>query len=150
MPEWGNGQMDIERLAEILDAYGADPKRWPEAERPAAEALLASSQDAARLHADALALDTLLDLSRAPEPSPELMASILAGAEKRGLGAWLADFWPFGPAWQPASAFALAVILGIAAGAGVPDLVLPEAADSAIADVESLAFGPAIDLENGL
>lgn len=150
MPDRETESMELARFAEILDAYGADPRRWPDAERDAAAALLAASQDARSLRDDAAALDMLLDLSAAPAPSPELMADILAGAAPRGLRAWLADFWPFGPAWQPASAFAAAAILGIAVGIGAPDMVWPEAADSAVAEVESLALGPAFNLEDGL
>lgn len=150
MPDRGTENLDLARFAEILDAYGADPRRWPEAERDAATALLTRSAEARALRDDAAALDMLLELSAAPAPSPELMADILAGAEPRGLRAWLADFWPFGPVWQPASAFAAAAILGIVIGIGAPDMVWPDAADSAVADVESLALGPAFNLEDGL
>jgi hypothetical protein len=53
--------MNSERLQEILDAYGADSGRWPEAERAGALALLAQSGEA-RLHRDqAKRLDALLD-----------------------------------------------------------------------------------------
>jgi hypothetical protein len=53
--------MNSERLQEILDAYGADSGRWPDAERAGALALLAQSGEA-RLHRDqAKRLDALLD-----------------------------------------------------------------------------------------
>jgi hypothetical protein len=143
--------MDPGRLSELIDAYGADPRRWPQSERDAAETLLAASQEAQALRAEAAALDALLDLSAAPDPSPELQAAILAGAQPpSGWRRWLADFWPVGPAWQPASAFAAAIVLGVAVGIGAPEIVLPDANDGAIAEVESLAFGPALDLEDGL
>jgi hypothetical protein len=150
MVERDETQMDMARLAELLDAYGADARRWPKDEREAALALLSDSAEARALRDDAAALDTLLDTSSAPAPSPELMAAILAGAARPGWRRWLAEFWPVGPAWQPASAFAVAVVLGVAIGIGAPDLVLPDAADSAVAEVESLALGPAFDLEDGL
>ena len=35
--------MDLARFETLADAYGADFRRWPAAERPAAEALLASA-----------------------------------------------------------------------------------------------------------
>lgn len=143
----GEGVMDLARLQQILEAYGADPRRWPAAERAAAEALVAGSADAAAMREDAVALDMLMDLSAAPSPSPELMARILAGREPAGL---LPALWPFGPIWQPVSAMAAAMVLGVAIGAAAPDIVIPDYGDSAIADVESLALGPALNLENGL
>jgi len=150
MPGPGRKQMDIVRLAEILDAWGADSRRWPADEREAALALLAGSEAARALRADAASLDMLLDLAVAPAPSPALMAAIMAGAEPAGWRRWLAEFWPVGPAWQPASAFAAALVLGVAIGIGAPDIVLPDTGDSAIADVESLALGPSLNLDNGL
>jgi len=150
MVERDDQRMDMARLREILDAYGGDPRRWPQSERDAAEALLAVSDEARALRAEAAALDALLDRPTAPQPSPELRAAILAGAQRAGWRRWLADFWPLGPAWQPASAFAAAIVLGMAIGFGAPDIVLPDAGDSAIAEAESLALGPTIDLEDGL
>lgn len=139
--------MDMARLAEILDAYGADPRRWPVEERAAAEALIADSPEAEALREDAAAMDMLMDLSAAPAPSPELMARVLAAREPSG---WLAVLWPFGPAWQPVSAMAAAAALGIAIGVAAPDIVIPDYGDGAIAEVESLALGPSLNLDNGL
>jgi len=150
MPERDTQPIDLARLGAILDAYGADPRRWPPAERDGAEALLAISQEARALQAEAASLDTLLDLPAAPAPSPALRAAILAGARRTGWRGWLAEFWPLGPAWQPASAFAAAIVLGIAVGIGAPDIVLPDAGDGAVVEAESLALGPALDLEDGL
>ena len=150
MVERGMKRMDMARLADILDAYGADPRRWPDDERDPALALLSRSAEARALRDDAAGLDTLLDLASAPSPAPALMAAILASAEPAGWRWWFAEFWPLGPAWQPASAFAAAVVLGVALGIGAPDLVLPDATDSAVAEAESLALGPAFDLEGGL
>ncbi len=143
----GKEPMDLARLLELLDAYGADPRRWPAGERAAAEALIAESAEAANLREDAAALDMLMDLSAAPAPSPELMVQVLAAREPSG---WLSVLWPFGPAWQPATAMAAAAVLGIAIGIAAPDFVIPDYGDSAIAEVESLAFGPALNLDNGL
>jgi hypothetical protein len=53
--------MDRARLCAILDAYGADAKRWPAGERAAAEALAAALQDEISEHlAAARALDAAL------------------------------------------------------------------------------------------
>ena len=37
-----------------------------------------------------------------------------------------------------------------AIGIGAPDIVLPDANDGGVAEAESLALGPAFDLEDGL
>ena len=53
--------MTIERLRQILDAFGADPARWPKAEREAVLALLATSPEAQCLRDEARRLDALLN-----------------------------------------------------------------------------------------
>jgi len=57
--------MNIERLKEILEAYGADPKRWPEGERGEAIALLARAPELESAHAEARRLDAVLDTAGA-------------------------------------------------------------------------------------
>jgi len=69
--------MTSSRLHAILDAYGADPARWPAAERDAALALLARSPEARRQHDAAARLDALLDASPIEVPSPALAARVL-------------------------------------------------------------------------
>ena len=70
--------MTLERLRTLIAAYGTDPARWPLAERPAAEALMARSPEARAALADAEPLDTLLDAVPALSPSPALRAAVLA------------------------------------------------------------------------
>jgi len=53
--------MGLDRFRELMDAYGAEPARWPANERAAAEALLAINAEAAQLRERAGALDALLD-----------------------------------------------------------------------------------------
>lgn len=53
--------MNIQRLSEILEAYGGDSQRWPEAETAAALELCAKEPEARRMMEDALALDVMLD-----------------------------------------------------------------------------------------
>ena len=65
------------RFRTLLGSYGADPGRWPPAERAAALALLQGSAEAGVLRDEAAALDALLD--RAPRPAPpRLDAAALA------------------------------------------------------------------------
>jgi len=96
----------------LLDAYGAEPRRWPHDRRAAAEALLMRSPEAKALHAAALRLDALLDAAPA-EPAPaHLIGRVLAGAPqpaeaRRG---WFAGLL------KPAAGLALVAVLGLGLG----------------------------------
>lgn len=73
-----NTAATLERLAQLLDAYGGEPARWPEQERAAALQLIAASPEAAALHRAALELDGALDLSVVPDAaSSALRARVL-------------------------------------------------------------------------
>jgi hypothetical protein len=73
--------MKIERLHEILDAYGASPAHWPEGERTEAVRLISESAEAHALYESAADLDLMLDTaSPPPPPSRELIAKVLASA----------------------------------------------------------------------
>jgi len=74
--------ISLERFSALADAYGADLRRWPEADRAAAQALAQESAPARALLAEADALDAVLDLSRVASPSPELRQRILSEAPK--------------------------------------------------------------------
>lgn len=83
MSDQGPGRpMTATRFAAILDAYGSAARRWPEAERAAAQALLAASPEARGLLADAARLDGVLSAATAPEPSAALRAAVLRAAPK--------------------------------------------------------------------
>ena len=53
--------MSMERFKRLLDAYGADARRWPEADWTRAQSLLSASPDARKEWSRAAALDSLLD-----------------------------------------------------------------------------------------
>jgi len=53
--------MGLDRFRELLDAYGAEPRRWPANERAMAEALFAQNPRARDLRAKAATIDALLD-----------------------------------------------------------------------------------------
>jgi hypothetical protein len=76
--------MTVVRLHALLDAYGADPARWPAAEREAALGLLARSPEA-RAYRDAAArLDAALDAAPpADAPSADVVARVLRAAPRR-------------------------------------------------------------------
>ena len=85
MPQTPKSMLSIEGFEHMLDAFGADPNRWPEQRRAAAEMLLAHDHAARRLLTEAEALDALLNKlpdEAAPEPArtAQLADRILAKA----------------------------------------------------------------------
>ncbi len=75
--------MDRERFETLLDAYGADFRRWPPETRADAAAYAAQHTEAAALIAEARTLDAVLGIvGAAPAPSADLTARILAQAPR--------------------------------------------------------------------
>lgn len=72
--------MERSRLSDILDACGANPARWPEGERAAAEALLAQDAGLQAQARQEAALDDWLKEWNAPAPRPEAVATLLAAS----------------------------------------------------------------------
>ena len=70
--------LSLDRLRTLLEAYGADPERWPDAERAAARALLAHSPDARRWQAAHAQLDSLLDQTPVETAAPALVERIMS------------------------------------------------------------------------
>lgn len=84
--------MNLARFADLTDAYGADPDRWPAGERGAAEAFLARSVEARRLRDTAARLDGALAVVQAPMASAALRARLMAAAAPqppRGVLMWI-------------------------------------------------------------
>lgn len=106
--------LDMARLATLLDAYGADPQRWPEPERDAALALLRASEPARILQRAAAALDAKIDAWAVPPHSAALRAAVIASAPPhRGWRQGLTDLWRDLGGWQLAGpAFAASLALG--------------------------------------
>jgi ferric-dicitrate binding protein FerR (iron transport regulator) len=75
--------MDETRFRALLDAYGGDPRRWPDAERAAALAFAAAHPASEALLEAAQTLDAALDLGDRPAPSDLLARRILASAPQR-------------------------------------------------------------------
>lgn len=108
--------MDRERFKQMLDAYGADPKRWPSAERAAGEAYAAGhAAEVAGLIAAALRLDATMDAAReAVKPDAARVAAILARAPKPSAGV------PPVARWALAACALLGVTLGYGGGLMAP------------------------------
>lgn len=76
---------DLSRLERVLEAYGAEPERWPADERAGLEALLAESRRARDLRDAAARLDALLDAAGdVPPPTSELSDRVLDHAPHEG------------------------------------------------------------------
>lgn len=102
--------MNEQRFAEIVSAYGAAPRRWPEAERAAAQAFAAAHAAIAEpLLKRAAALDATLDADEAAAPSDLLAARILNTAKLA----------PARMDWRPLAALAACAVFGLVAGFGL-------------------------------
>ncbi|MCP5433656.1 MAG: hypothetical protein H6923_10350 [Alphaproteobacteria bacterium] len=75
-------RMNAERFARILEAYGADPRRWPAAERAACEAFAAADPQAGAALGAERALDELLDALPPVAPSLALRTRILSATPR--------------------------------------------------------------------
>ncbi len=107
--------MNQARLSELLDAYGNNPLRWPEAERAAALQLLASSAEARALRDHAALLDASLDQFEVAPASAQLRARILRSYPPTPIGwrVWLAELWQELGGWRMVTpAFAASLFLG--------------------------------------
>ncbi len=133
--------MDLGRFAHLLDAYGAAPHRWPEAERPAALALLRQDRRAERLLNEAGDLDDQLAGYTLPPPSPTLTASILAGIPRRPVRR--VRLW-----WAALGAAGIA-LGGAAAGGAASAALLPALSQPADLHEDLTAFGGAPAEEQG-
>lgn len=108
--------MTPERLSRILAVYGANPDRWPAAERDAALRLLESDPAALRLMREEQRLDTLLSRHDVPAPHAALVGRALAGFKPPSGLSVLRSWW---------TRFALAgaALAGVAAGVLTLDMM---------------------------
>lgn len=108
--------MNRERFEQLLDAYGADPKRWPSAERAAGEAFAAAHpEDVVQMLTAARALDATMDAARETlKPDVARVAAILAKAPKPA-----ASVSPLAR-WALAACALLGVTLGYGGGLMAP------------------------------
>ncbi|MCK6449596.1 MAG: hypothetical protein L6R19_01855 [Alphaproteobacteria bacterium] len=116
------------RFAELVDAYGADPRRWPEAEREAALAFLERAPEARTTLEAARRLDALIDAWPLPAAAPD-PAHLTARAARAAQEAPAGNVVPFAPrrkppvtlmAWARAGALAAAGICGLVIGMSDP------------------------------
>jgi hypothetical protein len=118
--------MNTARAVEILEAYGADAARWPEAERDGVLAVLAAGDDeVAAALAQARALDAALGFDASEAPRNDLLAARILRA---------APTAPRLPRAAPLAALAACAALGVAIGFGGARFAAPEGlAEAALA-----------------
>lgn len=123
----------MERVAALIDAYGASPERWPEAERQRALALLAQSAAARELLHQARELDLLLDAAPVALPSRDLEDRIMAARPRPVVkpasttqsikverSSFMARLWgEYRTAALPTGMLAASILLGMGFGSAV-------------------------------
>lgn len=153
----GKARVDLARFGEILNAYGAHPRRWPVTERAAALVLVRSSPHAAAMREEAARLDRLLDRVSVPGPSAALVHAIVAQAGTAPRfslrqwagghgGGWLGQvraLGPLGTLWRSAIALALATLLGVGVGAGIGGMM--PFSSSLLTDMSVGAYGELVE-----
>jgi hypothetical protein len=116
--------MTLDRFRAIVAAYGADPARWPAAERAAGEALLTVSVEAQALLGEAAPFDAALDALPAFHPTPAMRTAVLAAAPRPAppslvvrLREGCSEIFGELGGWRTAgAALAASLLLGIASG----------------------------------
>jgi hypothetical protein len=113
--------MTPERFAELVEIYGAEPRRWPQGQRQAAKAFTGDHpKEAATILETARRLDEALDRYVVPGPSAKLIRmimesapSIRAAARRARLLRQGASFAAVGLAGALAGALAIAVLVPV-------------------------------------
>jgi anti-sigma-K factor RskA len=120
--------MHRERLEQMIRAYGAEPQRWPPAERDRLRAALEAEPELLALLAQESRLDAwLAELPAAPAPSADLAARILASAPPAPRFDWRALWAELGGSRMAAPALACALTLGLALAVLLPAAPAEEA-----------------------
>lgn len=104
--------MTPERFHQIVEAYGADPRRWPQLERAAAQGWADAHRAQADAYlAEAAELDTWLAADHVAPPDAALQQRIIGSAPRRRPAAQRRAWW-----WSGAAVAGVG-LLGGAAGA---------------------------------
>ena len=136
--------MNAQRFQNLAEAYGADLRHWPEAERGAARAFMdADPHGAERLLFEARQMDLVLEASSRAVVSHDLRERVIALAATAGLKP-RARF-AFGRlAWASGAGWAVACVAGVLVGlnlfavaAGVTVWVTREVAEERVEDARS-------------
>jgi hypothetical protein len=143
--------VSAKRAAQILEAYGADPTRWPFSERAGTLAALNKFPALANSRQSATDIDHFLGGVPLYTPSADLARRISAAAlhepKTPAWRSWLFDLIPASATpmsvMQPMATLFVAVTLGIMAGAFIPG----SDNDAMAEEFMLLAFGPAYQMQ---
>lgn len=139
--------MDQERFEALVAAYGADPDRWPEAERTEALAFMDRDRTAAeRLLFEARMIDAVLAAAPGQSPNPAFIDRVLASAprpapERAGAFAGWREALFGRRVWLAGAGLAATCVLGALVGAAAmstaaADLGVDEVLGATLADEE--------------
>jgi hypothetical protein len=140
--------MSLTRLEHILEAYGADPRRWPASERDAALALLDRSTEARMRVAEARRLDSIPD--RANVPVDELALARVTARIQRQLqeprptsgASWLSFLMgAIGPTWPRGAVLASVAALGILVGLSSDPSLMDDGVDGVASISDTSVMG---------
>jgi hypothetical protein len=128
---------DLERFRTLVESYGADPARWPDAEKRTFEEL-ASSEEARVWLAEQRRLDDWLDGAEGIAPSPALLRRVAEIPVRHAAHAsWV---WPFGRLRSLIAAAAAVATVGMVVGITIPDFASDDGADD-WDELSTLALG---------
>lgn len=146
-----NTPMNIARLDELADRYGASLAHWPREEARAARLLLAESRAARAVLTRANRLDGILSETRKRSVSVNLQNRLLAAAPEAGWREFLTSLWPFGPVWRPATALFGIAMFGIFLGStDLATLGIPISVNGALSEeIRVVGFSVAEILDGG-
>jgi len=128
--------MNIERFTELVEAYGAQSSRWPDAERTEAVAFMdANPAEAALVLAPAQSLDAALETGRQSAGSTDFLAArILKAAQAESAAPVAANDRP--PARAPWKSIAATLVITTGMGFSIGQSAAAKSAR--IADAETL------------
>jgi len=141
--------ISLDRIGQLIDAYGANTDRWPTPERDLALVFIATSSNAQRLIEEAKKLDEELNTLPQPKLSPRLKRAVLdaftpptTANENSGTigalkswGSWTNLSWH--------KSVAAAAIFGLVCGVGISQVFTP-AGTTVNAQQTTHASGPEI------
>ncbi|MGY6125618.1 hypothetical protein ACW9YV_09025 [Paraburkholderia strydomiana] len=114
--------MTPERFHQIVEAYGADPRRWPQQERAAAQGWADAHRAQADAYlAEAAELDTWLAADHVALPDAALQQRIIGSAPRRRPAAPRHAWW-----WSGAAVAGIGLLGGAAGALAVSFFVLTE------------------------
>ncbi|MFN3814666.1 hypothetical protein [Brevundimonas sp.] len=126
--------MNAQRFQDLAEAYGADVRRWPEAERDAARAFMGGNPHGAeRLLFEARQMDLALDAAPRPMVSHALREQVIALAATAGLEPRARRFGFGRFVWMSGAGWAAACAAGVMVGVNLSDqLMAPAEADAVL------------------